>query len=435
MASKAFYRSKKGRHVFPITDILGRAQRALERGVPIGRGHALEIKQEAGLPTLLPNWFHHDVTTSIRDAMTLYPPMPIPRSMVSGAWPASSRSSKQDKVFPIERLLEKFLKRHPEVVWKVPNSSGRDWAPTLFCRRQNELMQRGLDGKRGMSEEMAYQQVVLEGGGGGDWHGAELEHDQLKRVLKKTAAFTENKFSMPGMLDGYSLVREYRRLKDLESRSSKFSASSKSAAGAGAGAAQRSPANKFLNEAEELLQEREGKRREFDYKVLAKMRNVSLQLPSEEPSWVEAALDLKGTRYEMYNLKHKIITQLYAEREAKELAELAGEEYDVPTHLYGQDVDSDSHSSAAHPDAEVKHEVFLSNLPSDSTEADVLAYFATLGVTPKRVGMGTDPATKACKGYAFAQFENDDELSLALKTNTFQLRGKLVKMRLSIPKF
>lgn len=424
MASKAFYRSKKGKHMFPMTDILGRAQRALERGVPIGRGHALEIKQGPGEPTLLPNWYNHDVTTSIRDAMTLYPPMPIPRCMVNQTVVEQNRETPY-KEFPIEKLLDKFLKRHPEVAWKVPNTSAKDWAPTLFCRRQWELMQ-----KQGLAEEVAYQQVVLEGGGGGDWFGCQLEHDPLKRVLKKTAAFTENKFSHEGMLDGYSLVREYMRLKEVDAN--KKTAVSHQTNPRNKKDSTRSEATKFLNEAEEILQEKEEKRRQFDYKILAKMRNVALNLPSQQPSWVEEAFDLKGTRYESYKIKSRIIDQLFAEREAREEAEENGEDYIAP-----QNLDFEPNFAGEAPAGvaglEVKPEVFLNNLPPDVTEADIQDHFATVGVTPKRIVLGVDPVTKQSKGFAFALFEDDEELNQALQSNSFQLRGKLVKLRLSVP--
>jgi hypothetical protein len=44
----------------------------------------------------------------------------------------------------------------------------------------------------------------------------------------------------------------------------------------------------FLNKAEAVLHEKEKNRRVLDYKVLAKMRNISLGLHSQQPSWVEA---------------------------------------------------------------------------------------------------------------------------------------------------
>jgi hypothetical protein len=197
MATKAFYRAKKG-HLRPMNNIYERAVRALDSGVPLGRGHAWQLPAEPGdVRRRFPDWRNHVWTKSIASALRASPP---------AAWGVTrDRKHLPTLQVPEEAYLQKFIKRHPEVAWKVPYDpfSDKDWAPTGFAKRWRELIE-----KKKLSEEDAYQTVVKEGGGGGEWFGVweTLEHDRVKSVIKAQLAAN----SHLSRNEGFSLIKFYR---------------------------------------------------------------------------------------------------------------------------------------------------------------------------------------------------------------------------------
>lgn len=116
-------------------------------------------------------------------------------------------------------LIRKFLKRHPNVVWEVPEEKYAEhrydqvdtWAPSLFANRQLLLM----NGNK-ISEEDAYQQVVREGGGGGNWHGVFEKLDHSTRW--KNPRVMIEKLNMPKVI-GSSLLDTYDALRKKETAS------------------------------------------------------------------------------------------------------------------------------------------------------------------------------------------------------------------------
>jgi hypothetical protein len=130
------------------------------------------------------------------------------RECPPAGWGSTRQSINEIKEFdiPFERLLKRFLKRHPEIVWRVPYNNFADtlWAPTQFAKRQAELMK-----TKSLSEDEAYQEVVKEGGGGGDWNGVweTLEHDRVKSVLKKETQYVHDENQRKK--NGVSLLKAY----------------------------------------------------------------------------------------------------------------------------------------------------------------------------------------------------------------------------------
>jgi hypothetical protein len=387
MATKAFYRSRQYRHSFPMRDILGRAQRALERGVPIGRGHWWQLPNpDRNQEPLLPNWFIHPTAMAIRDAMQECPPIAAEYQGI----PRRKANVKRLR-FPIEDLLDKFLKRHPEVIWKVPCTDPKEWAPLLFVKRQLHLMQIN---EKDITEEMAYQQVVMEGGGGGDWHKCELEHDLLKRVLRKTAQFQENAYSNPGMMDGYSLLREYMRLKEVSTTEDP------------------SP---FLHQAENLLMEKEAKRRELDCKLLAKMRNINIlkeETNRDPPSWVEEVFSLKGSRLEEYKLRMKAIRELEEEQEEK-----------------------DGKVGQRKKNAQDALSLIVVGLPLDVEANDLSSLFQQVcGVAPVNITVGEHIEGRTTAN-ATALFATEEQVQKVFKMRSFDFQGYQARLKLGAPKF
>lgn len=172
MATKAFYKGKVKTFVVPFGDIRARAQRSLERNVPIGRGHPWRMYKDRENYEV-PNWSKDPWTRNVLDALTKYPALPNRTN------PLKDRKAGP---LPLEKLVKSFLNKHPHVAWQVPMVTVADWPVTLFCRRQLTLME-----DKNLSQEDAYMQVVKEGGGGGDWMGVweTLEHDRLKRLVRK----------------------------------------------------------------------------------------------------------------------------------------------------------------------------------------------------------------------------------------------------------
>ena len=206
MATKAFYRAKKS-HIRPMKNVYERGIRALESGVPIGRGHPWQLTPEPGdTKRRFPNWRNHTWTKTVVSALKDNPP--------AAFGIRRDRSSMKEWTVRYEPLLEKFLKRHPEVMWKVPYNpfSDREWAPVLFAKRWEELKF-----KEKLDEEEAYRRVVQEGGGGGDWNGIwnTLEHDPIKSIIKTESMhlpFAQRKAT------GISLLRAYQEAKHADAK-------------------------------------------------------------------------------------------------------------------------------------------------------------------------------------------------------------------------
>ena len=175
MATKAFYKGKVRTFVVPFGDIRARAQRALDRNVPIGRGHPWRVYRDRERYDL-PNWSRHAWTQNVLEALTKYPSLPVRHN------PYKSRRTELLSESLMERLVKSFLNKHPQVTWQLPLVEVNDWPVTKFCRRQASIMK-----DEGLSEEESYQRVVEDGGGGGDWMGIweTLEHDRLNRLLQK----------------------------------------------------------------------------------------------------------------------------------------------------------------------------------------------------------------------------------------------------------
>jgi hypothetical protein len=207
MATKAFYRAKRD-HMRPLRNVYSRAIRALESGVPIGRGHPWQIPVEEGeFGRRLPNWKQHEWTLNVASCLKQHPPK---------LW-ADERKTLKDIRETQKKLdvflIKRFMRRHPEVVWKVPydSISGKHWAPMLFAKRQAQLMR-----TQKLSEEDAYRAVVQEGGGGGDWNGVweSLEHDRIKNALKKEAMFAAD--DNQRKKNGISLLTAYYEAQQLD---------------------------------------------------------------------------------------------------------------------------------------------------------------------------------------------------------------------------
>jgi hypothetical protein len=206
MATKAFYRAKKD-HMRPMRNVYERAVRALESGVPVGRGHPWQLAPEPGdTKRKFPNWKNHSWTKSVALALKDNPP--------AGFGIRRDRTSLKEWTVRHEPLLEKFLKRHPEVMWKVPYNafSDQDWAPAQFAKRWEALKY-----KEKLGEEEAYQRVVQEGSGDADWNGIwnTLEHDPIKSIIKAESMHLP---AAQRKASGISLLRAYQEAKHMDAK-------------------------------------------------------------------------------------------------------------------------------------------------------------------------------------------------------------------------
>lgn len=77
--------------------------------------------------------------------------------------------------------------------------------------------------------------------------------------------------------------------------------------------------------------------------------------------------------------------------------------------------------------------IFVGGLPPTVTENDLREYFNQFGTITHAVVM-YDPVTQSSRGFGFITFDSEDIVDIVVQTPFYELNGKMVEVKRSVPK-
>lgn len=106
------------------------------------------------------------------------------------------------------------------------------------------------------------------------------------------------------------------------------------------------------------------------------------------------------------------------------------------------DSDSSAEEASAAPVAEIKHTVYVGNLPFSSTKEDVSSMFSEIDVNVLNIAMPTNPnmideatGMAKSKGFCFVDVESEDMIVAAVEAfNDVELEGRTMRVNKLLPK-